>query len=80
MFYVVVSTVVWRYCGQYIASPALGSAGAFYQIVCYGVAFPGLEAGAIIFLHISAKYIFVRIYKNTKHLTQQSVLHWVGWM
>lgn len=79
-FYIIVSAVIWRYCGQYIASPALGSAGAYFQVVCYGLAFPGLEAGAIIFLHVSAKYIFVRAFRHTKHLAQQTVVHWIGWL
>lgn len=47
--YITVSTVLWFYCGQYVASPALGSAGPLLKKVGYGIALPGLLASPIIF-------------------------------
>lgn len=52
-FYVVVGSVVYFFCGQYVASPALGSAGLFLKKVCYGLALPGLCASLTIFNHVS---------------------------
>jgi amino acid permease len=40
--YVVVGIVVYYYCGTYVASPALGSAGKTIKRVAYGLALPGL--------------------------------------
>lgn len=45
MVYLVIGCTVYHFVGQYIASPALGSAGELMQRVCYGIALPGLIAG-----------------------------------
>lgn len=39
--YVAVGCVVYYYCGSYVASPALGSAGTLMEKICYGLAIPG---------------------------------------
>ncbi|WVR07864.1 hypothetical protein IAU60_004907 [Kwoniella sp. DSM 27419] len=54
--YLVVAAVVYHFAGQYIASPALGSAGHVVKKVCYGLALPGLAAGGVMIVHTSAKY------------------------
>jgi hypothetical protein len=54
--YLVIGSVVYHYTGQYIASPALGSAGILMKKVCYGLAMPGLLVGCIINSHMPAKY------------------------
>lgn len=50
--YIVVGVVVYYYCGSYVASPALGSAGATVKKVSYGIALPGLIASATLLLHV----------------------------
>jgi hypothetical protein len=52
----IIGGVVYHYCGQYIASPALGSAGPLLKKICYGLALPGLAAGMVLYTHIPAKY------------------------
>lgn len=51
--YVVIGVVVYYYCGSYVASPALGSAGKLLKRVCYGLAFPGLCVSTLLFVHVS---------------------------
>lgn len=80
VFYIVVASVVWASVGVYIASPALGSAGPLIKKICYGVALPGLLAGAILYMHVSAKYLFVRLMRGTRHFHQETFWHWVGWL
>jgi hypothetical protein len=36
---------ICSYCGQWVASPALGSAGPTLKIIAYAIAIPGLIAG-----------------------------------
>jgi amino acid permease len=50
--YTVIGIVVYYYCGSYVASPALGSAGALMKRVCYGLALPGLLVSTLILLHV----------------------------
>lgn len=40
--YLTIGIVVWYYCGRYVSSPALGSAGPLLKRVSYGIALPGL--------------------------------------
>lgn len=51
--YIVVGCVIYYYCGSYVASPALGSAGTMVKKVSYGIALPGLVVSTIIVLHVS---------------------------
>jgi ABC-type multidrug transport system permease subunit len=51
--YVAIGVVVYYYCGSFVASPALGSAGILMKKVCYGLALPGLLASVTIVTHVS---------------------------
>ena len=53
--YLVVGIVVYYFCGSYVASPALGSAGETIKKVCYGIALPGLLASTTLFTHVSSR-------------------------
>ncbi|KAI3317823.1 transmembrane amino acid transporter protein-domain-containing protein [Xylariaceae sp. AK1471] len=77
--YIVVGTVIYYFCGSYVASPALGSAGVVVKKVAYGIALPGLLATTLISIHILGKYIFVRTLGGTRHLSDNSAIHWFTW-
>lgn len=51
--YLVIGIVVYFFCGSYVASPALGSAGLLLKRISYGIALPGLIASTTIVLHVS---------------------------
>ncbi|KAK0653799.1 N amino acid transport system protein [Lasiodiplodia hormozganensis] len=78
--YIAIGTVVYYYCGSYVASPALGSAGVVMKKVCYGLALPGLIVTTTLMTHYPAKYAFVRILRGSHHLTENSVIHWATWL
>ncbi|KAG5662367.1 hypothetical protein KAF25_004785 [Fusarium avenaceum] len=78
--YIVVGIVIYYYCGSYVASPALGSAGKTIKQIAYGLALPGLIAGATINAHVTGKYAFVRILRGSKHLTANTFVHWATWL
>lgn len=52
--YLIIGVMVYLYCGSYVASPALGSAGPFMKKVCYGLALPGLCVTMMIVCHVSS--------------------------
>ena len=78
--YIVIGVVVYIYCGSYVASPALGSAGVLLKKVCYGLALPGLCVSTLLFVHIAAKYLLVRILRGSHHLTDPTFRHWATWL
>lgn len=78
--YVVIGVVVYYYCGSYVSSPALGSAGPLLKKICYGLALPGLCVSTLLFVHIAAKYVFVRALRGSHHLTDPTFRHWAVWL
>lgn len=50
--YITVGVVVYYYCGSYVSSPALGSAGPLVKKVAYGLGLPGLIVSAAVLLHV----------------------------
>ncbi|KAM0417435.1 hypothetical protein ACHAPT_012584 [Fusarium lateritium] len=78
--YIVIGCVVYLYCGSYVASPALGSAGPLIKKIAYGLALPGLIATTTLVIHFAAKYAFVRILRGSKHLASNSAIHWGTWL
>lgn len=52
VIYITVGIVVYYFCGSYVSSPALGSAGPLLKKICYGIALPGLLVALILMLHV----------------------------
>lgn len=77
---IVIASMVYGTVGQYIANPALGSAGPLIKKISYGIAFPGLVITAVLWSHVAAKYWFVRILRGTDHLQSNTIKHWVTWV
>ncbi|SMR44960.1 unnamed protein product [Zymoseptoria tritici ST99CH_3D1] len=78
--YLSVSLVVYRWCGKWVASPSLGSAGQTVKMIAYGIGLIGLVVSACIYLHVAAKYLFVRILRNSRHLQKNTITHWSTWL
>lgn len=51
--YIVIGVVVYYYCGSFVATPALGSAGVTVKRICYGFALPGLLVTTTLVIHVS---------------------------
>lgn len=51
--YVTIGIIVYYFCGSYVASPALGSAGKTIKQVSYGIALPGILVATTISTHVS---------------------------
>ncbi|KAF3006062.1 hypothetical protein E8E13_010942 [Curvularia kusanoi] len=78
--YIAIGVVVYYFCGSYVSSPALGSAGHVMKKVCYGIALPGLIVSTTLFIHFAAKYFFMRFMRGSVHLTRNTKTHWVAWI
>ncbi|KAJ4252856.1 hypothetical protein NW762_010762 [Fusarium torreyae] len=78
--YLSFSLVIYRWCGVWLATPAFGSAGPLFKKISYGIALPGLVIGVGIYQHVAAKYIFVRILRDSRHLQENTSVHWLTWI
>lgn len=59
-FYLAIGVVIYYFCGSYVSSPALGSAGPVVKKVSYGFALPGLIVSTLLFVHVSSRFIPLR--------------------
>jgi hypothetical protein len=78
--YLTVGIVIYIYCGSYVSSPALGSAGPLIKKVCYGMALPGLVVSTMLFIHFAAKTLLLRLLRGSKHLTASTPTHYAVWL
>ncbi|GAA5842787.1 hypothetical protein JCM11251_001491 [Rhodosporidiobolus azoricus] len=80
LFYLVVGVVVYVYAGQYVANPALGTAGVLIKRISYGLSLPGLLFTGVYYTHLPGKWIFVKVLRNSYHLSHPTPTHWIVWM
>jgi len=78
--YVLIGCIVYGRVGVYVTSPALASAGPLIGKIAYGLAIPGVLVTSIIYSHAGAKYTFVRLLRNTRHLEKSTMVHWITWV
>ncbi|KAF5004539.1 hypothetical protein FDECE_8971 [Fusarium decemcellulare] len=78
--YVSFGMVVYYYCGQYVASPSLASAGGTVEKIAYGISIPGFIMTSTLWVHLAAKFLLVRILRNSTHLQSNTIIHWSTWL
>lgn len=78
--YLSLSLVVYKWCGAWVTTPSLGSAGGTVKKVAYGIALIGLVVSGCVYLHVCAKYVFVRVLRTSKHLQANTFTHWFTWL
>lgn len=53
--YTIVAVVIYRYAGNYVASPALTSAGPLVRKIAYGIACPTIIIAGVVNAHVCVK-------------------------
>ncbi|KAJ5232501.1 Amino acid transporter transmembrane [Penicillium chermesinum] len=79
--YLIAAVVIYRYAGDGVVSPALGSASPVVAKVAYGIALPTIIIAGVINGHVAFKYVYVRIYRGTDRMHKRdwvAVGSWVG--
>ncbi|KAI5809510.1 transmembrane amino acid transporter protein-domain-containing protein [Peziza echinospora] len=70
--YLIAAVVIYRFTGADVASPALGSTGPMLRKIAYGIASPTIIIAGVINAHVAAKYVYIRMFRGTKHLGASS--------
>lgn len=82
--YVITACVVYHLAGQYVVSPALGSAPGTASKVAYGILFPTLLGSGLVFGHTGIKYMYNvvmdKMIKTRHRLTDNTPLTWGVWV
>lgn len=81
VLYLVASVVIYVFAGPNVPTPALSAAGSgIVRKVIWGLAIPTIVIAGVIYGHVAARYLFVRIFKDTKHLNKKTFLGNVSWL
>ncbi|KAL4916693.1 transmembrane amino acid transporter protein-domain-containing protein [Aspergillus aurantiobrunneus] len=78
--YLIAAVVVYRYGGADVSSPALGSAGTVVGKVAYGIALPTILIAGVIYSHVAAKYVYVRIFRGTDRMHKRDFIAIGTWV
>jgi hypothetical protein len=80
--YLIAAVVTYIYVGPDVPSPALSASNSMtMRKAIWGIAIPTIVIAGVIYGHVAAKYIFVRIFRDSKHMvrrTKTSTLAWFG--
>lgn len=79
--YIVTAVVIYRYAGDGVSSPALGSTNPILQKVAYGIALPTIVIAGVIFGHVGCKYIYLRLFQGTDRVHRRDFValgSWIG--
>lgn len=78
--YVIAAVVIYRFAGTDVASPALGSASHVVRKISYGISIPTIIIAGVIYGHVASKYIYVRLFRGTRHLHERTLLSYGSWI
>ena len=75
-----VGAVVYAYVGdQYMTAPAFGSLTDVYKKVSFSFMIPTLIFLGVLYASVSARFVFFRIFENSRHKNEHTVLGWSVW-
>jgi hypothetical protein len=78
--YVIAAVVIFRFAGPNVASPALGSGSHIMRKITYGISIPTIIIAGVIYGHVASKYIYVRLFRGTRHLHERTWLSYGTWV
>jgi hypothetical protein len=72
--YLTFGLVIHYHCGKWVATPSFSSAGPVIMKVAYGIGLIGLLVTACLWIHVYAKYVRVRVLRNSRHLLVNTIV------
>ncbi|KAI0128468.1 amino-acid permease [Xylariales sp. AK1849] len=76
----IVGAVIYASVGnQYITAPAFGSLEELYKKVSFSFMIPTLIFLGVLYASVSARFIFFRIFENSRHKNEHTVVGWGSW-
>ncbi|ETS76413.1 hypothetical protein PFICI_11800 [Pestalotiopsis fici W106-1] len=76
----IVGAVVYAYVGnQYMTAPAFGSLEPLFKKISFSFMIPTLIFLGVLYASVSARFIFFRIFQNSRHKNEHTVVGWVSW-
>ncbi|KAJ7900062.1 transmembrane amino acid transporter protein-domain-containing protein [Mycena olivaceomarginata] len=80
LFYAVFAVVIYVFIGNTVASPALLSLPESWAKATFAIALGNFLIAGGLYSHTAAKIVFVRYFRDTKHMYMHTVLGWAVWV
>lgn len=80
VFYAVFAGVIYGFIGNTVSSPAFSSLDPIWMKIAYGIAIPNFLIAGSLYAHTASKLIFVRIFRQSRHLHSHTVAGWTTWI
>lgn len=75
-----VGAIVYAFVGtNYITSPAFGSLEPVFKKVSFSFMIPTLIFLGVLYSSVSARLVFFRIFKDSKHKNEHTIIGWASW-
>ncbi|KAH8166527.1 hypothetical protein CIB48_g1697 [Xylaria polymorpha] len=76
----IVGGVVYAYTGnQYMTAPAFGSLQPLYKKIAFSFMIPTIIFLGVLYASVSARFVFLRIFHNSRHKSENTVVGWASW-
>ncbi|KAI0199656.1 N amino acid transport system protein [Astrocystis sublimbata] len=78
--FTIVGGAVYAYTGnQYMTSPAFGSLQPLYKKLAFSFMIPTIIFLGVLYASVSARFVFLRIFHNSRHKNENTVVGWASW-
>ncbi|KAG5754737.1 hypothetical protein H9Q69_006114 [Fusarium xylarioides] len=75
-----VGAIVYAYTGnQYVTAPAFGSLENVYKKAAFSFMIPTIIFLGTLYASVSARFVFFRLFRNSKHLNSHTFVGWGSW-
>jgi len=79
VYYAIFAIVTYYYIGDGVLSPSFSSLPIKWQKAAYGIAIPNFLIAGSLYAHTAAKLIFLRLFRNSRHLHEHTIAGWGTW-
>lgn len=79
-WYVIFAVVSYVYLGSTVQSPSFLSLSEVWAKVAWGLFLPNILVAGALYNHFAAKIVLVRMFRGSRHLTENTMLGWSVWI
>lgn len=79
VFYALFAVLTYVWLGQTVQSPSLLSLNVTWSKIAFGIALPNFLIAGAMYTHVASKLVFVRLFRNSRHLHSHTLLSWSVW-
>lgn len=79
-WYVIFGVVSYIYLGAAVQSPSFLSLSEIWAKAAWGLFLPNILVAGALYNHFAAKIVFVRMFRESRHLTENTLMGWGVWI